>query len=103
MVIIIGGLSPPLEALTFARLRTIFFSFNKKHSSHAKSKAKIDFINNNTSKVKNLPFFWAGAILTGKVDTIKSNQGLPGIKYIGAAILLLAIADVIRKALRAAG
>jgi hypothetical protein len=37
-------LSPPLAALTFAKLRTIFFSFNKKHSSHAKSKAKIVLI-----------------------------------------------------------
>ena len=44
MVIIIGGLCPTLAVLTFARLRTIFFSFNKKHSSHAKSKAKIVFI-----------------------------------------------------------
>ena len=42
--IIIRGLSPPLAVLTFARLRTIFFSFNKKHSSHAKSKAKIVLI-----------------------------------------------------------
>jgi len=32
MVIIIGGLSHPLAALTFARLRIIFFSFNKKYS-----------------------------------------------------------------------
>ncbi len=32
MVIIIGGLSPPLAALTFTRLRTIFFSFNKIYS-----------------------------------------------------------------------
>jgi hypothetical protein len=34
IVIIFGGLSPPLAARTFARLRTIFFSFNKKYSLH---------------------------------------------------------------------
>ncbi len=67
----------------------------------ALQKAKVEFINNSSLKEKKLPFFWAGSILTGKVDTINSNQRLPWITYIGGAIiLLLAIAYVSRKALR---
>ena len=66
----------------------------------ALQKAKIEFINNSSSIEKRLPYFWAGTILTGKVDTIKSNPGFPWNKLIGATILLLAMVYVTRKILR---
>jgi len=60
--------------------------------------AKLQFIISSSSKEKKLPFFWAGCILTGKVDTIKMNQSHQWIKYIGGTtIMLLAIAYVTRK------
>lgn len=70
----------------------------------ALQQAKVEFINNSSSKEKKLPFFWAGAILTGKVDTIKSNGKPSWLKYIGGAtMLLLATAYITtRKSIRAA-
>ena len=69
----------------------------------ALQKAKLEFINNNSSTEKKLPYFWAGSILTGKVDIIISNPGFPWIKFIDATILLLVIGYFIRKVLRRRG
>jgi CHAT domain-containing protein/DNA-binding XRE family transcriptional regulator len=43
----------------------------------ALQKAKIDFISSSTSKEKKLPYYWAGPILTGKVDTITGEKSMP--------------------------
>jgi CHAT domain-containing protein len=68
----------------------------------ALQQAKVEFINNSSSKEKKMPFFWAGCILTGKVDTILRNGSMAWPKYIGGAIiLLLTIAYLTRKVLRA--
>ena len=42
----------------------------------ALQKAKLEFINTTSSEEKKLPYFWAGSILTGKVDIIKSTLTL---------------------------
>ncbi len=57
----------------------------------ALQKAKLEFINSTSSNEKKLPYFWAGSILTGKVEVIKSDNGFSWVKLIGATILLLAI------------
>lgn len=56
----------------------------------ALQKAKIEFINN-SSKEKQLPYFWAGSILTGKVDTIKSQTAFPWIIMIVVISVVLTI------------
>ena len=62
----------------------------------ALQKAKLEFINNSTSEEKKLPYFWAGCILTGKVDIIKGAEGFPWIKLIVIIILSFAIIYFIR-------
>ncbi|MEP7142798.1 MAG: CHAT domain-containing tetratricopeptide repeat protein [Ferruginibacter sp.] len=63
----------------------------------ALQKAKLEFINNSTSKENKLPYFWAGSILTGKVDIIKSNPGFPWKGFAAAAITLLFIGYFTKK------
>jgi CHAT domain-containing protein len=48
---------------------------------------------------KKLPYFWAGSILTGKVDVIKSGTGFSWIKFIVITILFLAFFYLIWKVL----
>ncbi|MEP6712667.1 MAG: CHAT domain-containing protein [Ferruginibacter sp.] len=43
----------------------------------ALQKAKMAFIKTLTSKEKALPFFWAGTVLTGRVDTIQCKRERP--------------------------
>ena len=62
----------------------------------ALQKAKLEFINNSTSEEKKLPYFWAGCILTGKVDIIKGAEGFPWITLIVIIILSFAIIYFIR-------
>jgi CHAT domain-containing protein len=66
----------------------------------ALQKAKIEFMNSSSTKEKTLPFFWAGSILTGKVDTLKHNPKFPWIKFSVAAILVLATIYVAGKRIR---
>jgi CHAT domain-containing protein len=66
----------------------------------ALQKAKIEFMNSSSTKEKTLPFFWAGSILTGKVDTLKNNPNFPWIKFSVAAILVLAIIYLTGKRIR---
>ena len=62
----------------------------------ALQKAKLEFINKSTSEEKKLPYFWAGCILTGKVDIIKGAEGFPWITLIVIIILSFAIIYFIR-------
>ena len=62
----------------------------------ALQKAKLEFINNSTSEEKKLPYFWAGSILTGKVDIIKGAEGFSWMKLIVIMILSFAIIYFIR-------
>jgi hypothetical protein len=57
----------------------------------ALQKAKMEFINSNNSKEKQLPYFWAGAILTGKVNIIKSGNSLPWKEITIGALLVVCI------------
>ena len=66
----------------------------------ALQKAKLEFIKNTSSEEKKLPYFWAGSILTGKVDIIKSDPGFAWIKLIVITILFLAFFYLIWKVLR---
>ncbi|MBC7890087.1 MAG: CHAT domain-containing protein [Ferruginibacter sp.] len=57
----------------------------------ALQKAKLEFITTSSSKEKKLPYFWAGSILTGKVDSIKNNTSFlwKGLALAGLFILCL--------------
>ncbi|MEP7107310.1 MAG: CHAT domain-containing tetratricopeptide repeat protein [Ferruginibacter sp.] len=65
----------------------------------ALQKAKIEFINNSSSREKTLPYFWAATILTGKVDTIKVNPGAPWKKLAVVAALFLCIGYLTKKSI----
>ena len=66
----------------------------------ALQKAKLEFINNSSSQEKKLPYFWAGSILTGKVDVIKSGHSSPWIKFLIITIFVLAFFYFISEVLR---
>jgi CHAT domain-containing protein len=66
----------------------------------ALQKAKLEFINTASSGEKKLPYFWAGSILTGKVDIIKSGPGFPLIKLTVITILVLVFFYLIWKVRR---
>jgi CHAT domain-containing protein len=66
----------------------------------ALQKAKLEFINKAASGEKKLPYFWAGSILTGKVDIIRSEPDFEWIKLIVITILVLAFFYLIWRVLR---
>jgi CHAT domain-containing protein len=66
----------------------------------ALQKAKLEFINNDSSSRKALPYFWASSILIGKVEVFKSNSGLSWTKLVAITFLVLAFIFIISKALR---
>lgn len=63
----------------------------------ALQKAKLEFINKSTSKEQKLPYYWAAAILTGKVETFKSNHSLPWLELTIVLIVLSGIIFLSRK------
>ncbi|MDB5276273.1 MAG: hypothetical protein JWR61_1228 [Ferruginibacter sp.] len=63
----------------------------------ALQKAKLEFISTSTSKEKTLPYYWAGPILTGKVDTIIIKKPTPWKTILIAGIALLAGAITTKK------
>ncbi|MDN3655506.1 CHAT domain-containing protein [Ferruginibacter paludis] len=63
----------------------------------ALQKAKLEFISTSTSKEKTLPYYWAGPILTGKVDTIIIKKTTPWKTILIAGIALLAGAFTTKK------
>lgn len=69
----------------------------------ALQKAKLEFINSSSSQEKKLPYFWAGSILTGKVDVIKSGHNFPWIKIVFFTILAFIFFYFIRKVIRSDG
>ncbi len=63
----------------------------------ALQKAKLEFIKTSNTKSKQLPYFWAGTILTGKVTTIKTAKAQPW-KIILITTFILAFSGyIIRK------
>ena len=81
------------------RITELFYKYLSKGlpTDVALQKAKLEFINKSDSKVKKLPYFWAGAILTGKVDTFKSNHSLPWLEITIVLIMLLGVIFLVRK------
>ncbi|MEO6455219.1 MAG: CHAT domain-containing protein, partial [Ginsengibacter sp.] len=75
------------------RITEFFYKYLSKGlpTDVALQKAKLEFINNSSSKQKKLPYFWAGAVLTGKVDTLKGSADFPWNKLIAGAFLLIGI------------
>ncbi|MEO8412437.1 MAG: CHAT domain-containing protein [Ginsengibacter sp.] len=63
-------------------------------------KAKLDFIHTASSEEKKLPYFWAGSVLTGKVDILKSPNTFPWVTFVGLIILLIIVVYSIVKILR---
>ncbi len=63
----------------------------------ALQKAKLEFISTSSSKEKTLPYYWAGPILTGKVDTIITKKNTPWKPILMAGIALLAVAFIAKK------
>ncbi len=57
----------------------------------ALQKAKLEFINNNSSSEKKLPYFWAATILTGKVNTITKPGSFSWSLWLGIALALSSI------------
>ena len=81
------------------RITELFYKYLSKGlpTDVALQKAKLEFINKSDSKEKKLPYFWAGAILTGKVDTFKSNHSLPWLEITIVLIMLLGVTFLVRK------
>ena len=80
--------------------KTIVLDYSKPNEDAADvalQKAKLEFINDPSSKEKTLPYFWAASILTGKVDIIKSGAGFPWGKFLVATVLLCSLGYFIRK------
>ena len=74
------------------RLTELFYKYLSKGLSTdaALQQAKIEFINTASMQEKKLPFFWAGTILTGKVETFKINtHSGHGIFVVAATMLLI--------------
>ena len=81
------------------RITEIFYKYLSKGlpTDVALQKAKLEFINKSGSKEKTLPYFWAGAILTGKVETFKSPHSLPWLKIAIVIIVLFSITFLMKK------
>lgn len=81
------------------RITELFYKYLSKGlpTSVALQKAKLEFINTSVSKEKKLPYYWAGAILTGKVASFKINRSLPWLSIIILLIVLLSIAFLTKK------
>lgn len=73
------------------RITELFYKYLSKGvpTDVALQKAKLEFISISSSQEKKLPYYWAGCILTGKVDTIKTNQSFSWMKITGISILIM--------------
>ena len=83
------------------RITELFYKYLSKGlpTDVALQKAKLEFISKSDSKEKKLPYYWAGAILTGKADILESNHSLPWLKIMIASVLLSGIILLLRKLL----
>src|SRR6185437_9965090 len=83
------------------RITELFYKYLEKglQKDVALQKAKMEFINTSISKEKKLPYYWAGAILTGKVASFKVAHSIPWLGIIILLIVLLSITFFTRKSL----
>jgi CHAT domain-containing protein len=81
------------------RITELFYKYLSKGlpTDVALQKAKLEFINKSDGKEKKLPYYWAGAILTGKVEILKSNHSLPWMKITIVLIVLLGVSLFIKR------
>ena len=75
------------------RITELFYKYLAKGlpTDVALQKAKLEFINTSISKEKKLPYYWAGAILTGKVASFKVAHSVP---WLGIIILLIVLLSI---------
>lgn len=83
------------------RITELFYKYLAKGlpTDVALQKAKLEFIKTSISKEKKLPYYWAGAILTGKVASFKVAHSVPWLGIIILLIVLLSITFFTRKSL----
>jgi CHAT domain-containing protein len=81
------------------KITELFYKYlaQKLPTDIALQKAKLEFISTSSSKEKTLPYYWAGPILTGKVDTIITKKNTPWKPILIAGIALLAVAFIAKK------
>ncbi|MEO6818673.1 MAG: CHAT domain-containing protein [Ginsengibacter sp.] len=83
------------------RITELFYKYLSKGlpTDVALQKAKLEFIEKSVSKEKKLPYYWAGAILTGKADILENKQPSLWLWISIAFIVLLGIVFLMRKIL----
>ncbi|MEO6720811.1 MAG: CHAT domain-containing protein [Ferruginibacter sp.] len=88
-----------VDNISTYRITELFYKYLAEglETDIALQKAKLEFIKTSNSREEQLPYFWAGTILVGKVDTIRIGHQFPWQEEILLGVILLAAGIGIRK------
>ena len=89
----------PVDNISTYAITELFYKYLSQGlpTDVALQKAKLAFISANEFTEKKMPYYWAGTILTGKVDTFASSTGKLWKAITASIVTLLLITFIIRK------